>query len=251
MINAVKLMFFLVLLLPGGGILRSQTSGEGAVRKPKIDKVNVFGETPADERHDTVINRVATGAFWAVKCNPVVLFRGEVPVYLERRLSRIFSLEAALGMTFEDFFKTSVVQGKPLFPKDPNVNYLSGFTGKLSFRYFPRGGALSGLYISPEIDFKNYRKDVSGVYLGSDARYASGKLRDQQNYMDLKALVGFQKTDEISHDFYFDWYLGAGLRAGYEDNVVADEKNANVIKVNHSDVLSPLITLGVKIGLGF
>jgi hypothetical protein len=245
-----RLLAFSILLFWGSGIL-AQSNGAGDWRSMKIDRVNVFSDQHAPEVSAADSDPVVSSASWAIKANPIVLFRGEVPVYIERRLNRNFSMEAALGVTFEDFFKESVLQGKSIFQKDPNVDKLSGVTSKLALRYYPRHNALSDLYISPEIDFKNYRKDVSGVYMGADGRYTSGKLRDKQAYADFKAIVGFQNTDEFNSDFYTDWYLGVGLRLGAEDNVVTDELNATVIKVKHADILSPVITVGVKIGLGF
>jgi len=238
-------------LLFCGSACFAQSNGAGDWRSLKIDRVNVFSEQHPADPGTTEADPIVSSAGWAIKCNPIILSRGELPVYVEHRLSKNFSLEAALGVTFEDFFKESVLQGKPLFQKDPNVDKLSGITGKLAFRYYPRHNALSDLYVSPEIDFKNYRKDVNGVYMGSDGRYTSGKLRDKQDYVDFKAIIGFQNTDEFNSDFYTDWYLGIGLRLGAEDNVVADELNAAVIKINHADVLSPVIAVGVKIGLGF
>jgi hypothetical protein len=246
-----KPVVLISLLLLCGGLIPAQTNGAGDWRSLKVDKVNVFGDQQPAQPAVSVVEPVTNSLSWAIKCNPTVLFRGELPVYFERRLNKSFSMEAAVGVTFEDFLKESVIQGKSIFQKDPNVDKLSGITSKLALRYFPRHNAFSDLYVSPEVDFKNYRKDVSGVYMGADNRYTSGKLRDKQVYVDFKAILGFQNTDEFNNEFYTDWYVGIGLRVGTEDNVVADELNANVIQSKHVNVLTPVLTVGVKIGLGF
>jgi hypothetical protein len=73
---------------------------------------------------------------------------------------------------------------------------------------------------------------------------------DQQKYYDIKALAGWQNVNTLENDFSFDWYVGIGLRVGHEDNVGPDQDNASVIKINSVQVISPLFTVGIKVGLG-
>jgi hypothetical protein len=245
-------LLFLSLLLNGGGILYAQIPNRPDSSKIHITREEVFVDPSVQKgKESSFQSRPEPKLKWAAKLNPIVLSRGELPVYIERRLNSSFSAELGAGITFRDFFKETILEGKPLFQKDPTVDNLSGLTGKLALRYFPFHSAFSGIYLSPEADAKNYRKDVNGVYMGSDGRYTEGKLRDQQKYLDLKGVVGFQNTDDYGNDFYLDWYLGIGVRMGTEDNVVPDEKNANVIKSTHANIMIPIISLGLKIGLGF
>jgi hypothetical protein len=188
---------------------------------------------------------------WMIKFNPVLIARGEAPVIIERRLGRAFSLESGLGFTTEDYFKELFIQGKLFDQKETNITKLNGITARLSLRWYLRQEALSGFYIAPELVFANYRKDVEGVYLGPGGRYTSGKLRDQQNYLDFIATFGSQNAIESNGEFYLDWYLGAGLRKGMEDNVIPDEGNSPAIKVNRVSGLSPLLCAGIKFGFGF
>ncbi len=250
--------FVLLLLLSGGMGLIAQNSPSDTSKTVSPEKVSVFEDFTPKRSYPTasssysppVIHKATLPAF-ILKCNPILLIRGQAPIYLEHKLSKSWSMEVAAGITFTDYLKAVIMQGKPLGQKDPNVNQLSGLTGKMAIRYFTGHQAGEGLYFSPELGYVDYRKDVSGVYMTPDGRYTNGKLLDEQQYFDIKALVGWQSSDPYENDFTFDWYLGLGLRMGHEDNVVPDERNANVIKVNSSDVANPLICLGVKIGLGF
>ncbi|HEV7231294.1 MAG TPA: hypothetical protein VGO45_08200 [Bacteroidia bacterium] len=242
-LTALSVVF---LLLSGDSpSLYSQNGSSG------YERVNVFGEqhiSSQSRKPGETIEPVMPS--WDVKFCPTALVRGEVPIYCEHRLSNRYSIEAALGITFEDYFRENILEGKPLFPKPANEDRLSGITSRLGLRYFFRKRAPSGMYLSPELEYKNYRKDVHGVYLDSDGRYTSGKLRDQQSYSELKVLLGFQNTENYEHDFLFDWFVGFGLRAGAEDNVSIDELNAGVIKNRHVNVLAPVLSFGLKLGLG-
>ncbi|HEV7231295.1 MAG TPA: hypothetical protein VGO45_08205 [Bacteroidia bacterium] len=188
---------------------------------------------------------------WVLKCDPILLSRGVLPVFLERRLSRFFSVEGAMGITFEDYFKEFFIQGRQLYDKDPNAVKMNGMSAKLAVRYFPKHEGLSGLYISPELDFTNYRKQEKGIYINSAGRFTQGALLDQQKYVDLLAVLGTQNTNEAEREVYLDWYVGLGMRAGYEDNVGNDESNSGVIRVTHSEKISPILVFGLKLGLGF
>ncbi len=254
-------IFFSCWVLP---TLYAQTEGISIPDTSRIEKVNVFGGVSPSKPVDMVVDDTQSSSVayntplheplpapdWTLKCNPVILARGEVPVYLEHKLNTSWSTEAAIGITFRDMIKDDVLQEKPLFQKDPNADVLSGLCGKIALRYFPGHHACSDFYFSPELDYTSYRKDITGVYMGSDGQYVKGKLRDEQQYADFRFQVGWQNSDALDSDFSFDWFLGAGIRLGSENNVEPDERNANVIVLNHANVVTPVIALGVKIGLG-
>jgi hypothetical protein len=244
--------FCLVLLLSGNGLLSAQNIPADSSDSRKVDKVAVFGDLPATTLREHNLSEAlkSQSTDWILKCNPGILIRGQAPVYVERRLTKSWSLEAAVGVTFKDFLKEIILKGKALNAKDPNVESLSGLTAKLAARYFPWHHASTDFYISPEVEYVDYRKNVQGVYMGSDGRYANGKLLDQQKYYDIKALAGWQNVNTLENDFSFDWYVGIGLRVGHEDNVGPDQDNASVIKINSVQVISPLFTVGIKVGLG-
>jgi hypothetical protein len=216
-----------------------------------VESVNVFEDnkysaSPVKSKEEDEEERPA----WTLKFSPTLLIRGELPVFVERKLSARYGLEGALGITFEDFFKEVIFQSKPLLQQLPNENKLSGITAKISLHCFTGRGKPGPLYLAPEIDFKNYRKDVHGVFVGANGRYASGALRDEQIYTDIKAVLGYQTPQQFERDFFFDWFIGLGLRLGTENNVMNDELNANVIKIKHVNVLSPVLSVGVKLGFG-
>jgi hypothetical protein len=188
---------------------------------------------------------------WLLKCDPILLSRGVLPVFVEKRLSRHLSIEGALGITFEDYFKEFFIQGRQLYEKDPNALKMNGMSGKLALRYFPKHQGLSGLYIAPEVDFTNYRKQEKGIYVNSAGRFAQGVLLDQQKYVDVIAVLGTQNTNESEREVYLDWYVGLGMRSGYEDNVGNDERNSGVIRITHTEKISPILVFGLKLGLGF
>jgi len=250
---SLPIYFSLVFLLSQGGMTFAQKNSLSGNDSLKLEKINVFSDVPVYPSRSTVLSsdKKNTSADWSIKCNPFILTRGEVPVYLERRLSTDWSIEGAVGVTFADYLKEVVLKGGPLIQKDANVSRLSGICGKLGTRYYTGHNTSEGVYVALEADYTTYRKDVKGVYLDSDGRYTGGKLRDKQEYLDGVVLVGWKLSDPSENDFSFDWFIGAGVRSGMENNVVPDELNANVIRINRAEVLNPLVTVGLKIGLEY
>jgi hypothetical protein len=186
---------------------------------------------------------------WILKFNPTLLVRGEAPIYLERKLGACFSAEAALGVTFEDYYKKVFQEGKTLTQKDPATEYLSGVAAKMGVRYFFHRGALTDFYISPEMDYTTYRKNVSGAFRNGGG-YSEGKLMDKQAYVDYLFLIGSQSPRAMDQEIFLDWFLGAGMRTGMENNVVRTENNSAIIAQHQQSVLAPMITFGLKLGLG-
>jgi len=187
---------------------------------------------------------------WILKFNPCLMARGELPLYLERRLTPGLSAEVGIGTTFEDYYKKVFLQGKTLTQKDPATEYLSGVALKSSIRYFVKKGALNDFYISPEVDYTTYRKNVAGDFR-TGSGYTEGKLLDKQEYVDYLILIGSQNSREHDEEIFMDWFLGVGIRSGQENNVFRTENNSQMLVERKSKVLSPMITFGVKIGLGF
>jgi|GEM_PF-2537530 len=254
----LKNVWIILLLATAGSIkVRAQTGSNtpaDSVVKPG-NKVDVFKTTVpvvaspgVSASANSTADPLLPVATWVIKCNPTILLRGQLPVYVEHKLNNRYSLEGAVGMTFEDYGK-AMLEGKPVFQKVPNEQQLTGVCAKAAARYYTRKTALSEIYLSPEMDFTDYRMDVTGVHM-SDGRYTSGKLRDQQDYFDLRFVLGFQNTENYDSDFYFDWYVGAGLRMGTENDVIPEDANPNAIRVNHTDIITPTVSLGVKVGLG-
>ncbi|MFI5149890.1 MAG: hypothetical protein ACHQRM_09175 [Bacteroidia bacterium] len=246
---------FLLLFFEGLVESVAQTNTGGGTDPLRIpsSKINIVApkELEARPASEPVKEDAAPDSKWIIKCNPLIFIVGQVPFYVEHKLGKRYSVEAAAGPVFDNYGKETFVNGKPIFQKIPNVQQLMGGCGKLAMRYYPRQTALSELYFSPELDFTDYRKDISGVFMNSSGRYANGNLRDQQDYMDLRVIAGFQNTESEDSDFYFDWYAGIGLRVGSENNVIPEEGNPNAIRIKHTDVFSPTISVGVKIGMGF
>ncbi|HXC05279.1 MAG TPA: hypothetical protein VNZ86_11040 [Bacteroidia bacterium] len=238
-----------------------------SMRSPRIEQVNVFSPSdlnlgdnlfqaipskPVGEEKPVVrtLQPLTRKGKWILKFDPLLIVRGDVPLFLERRLSHMFSLEAAAGVTFQDYFKQVLINDQPLDHKDPNVSNLSGLSGKLALRIYPHGTAPGDFYFSPQVDIKNYRKDVTGIYLNNSGNYERGVLRDQQKYMDLLAVCGTQNTLELDDYVYLDWYIGVGLRIGQEDNVTHNEQNTAVLELKSQRITTPVLRLGVKLGLG-
>jgi hypothetical protein len=76
-------------------------------------------------------------------------------------------------------------------------------------------------------------------------------LLDKQEYVDYLILIGSQNSREQDEEIFLDWFLGAGLRSGQENDVLRSENNSQMIVQRKVTVLAPMITFGVKIGLGF
>ncbi|TND08616.1 MAG: hypothetical protein FD123_2120 [Bacteroidetes bacterium] len=177
----------------------------------------------------------------AFKCSPVLLLTGELPAFVEYRVNRFYSVEAAIGVTYTDlFYETSVNNG--YFLSNENAKFRSGWSFRGQGRIFPRHAdvAIAGFYIGPEFTFRTYKMDwyeftglVYDVYPG---------LR---KVSEIRLAGGWQNA-ENSNEPFVDFYIAAGIRQTWENR--ATEIPNQVSPAYHR--VAPNFGIGLKFGWG-
>lgn len=184
----------------------------------------------------------------AIKINPLLVFRGEIPFYAEKKISNHLSVEGAVELTRKDPF--SGVFDFDLDNLSGNVQGESGFGYRLALRYYLDSSLeLDGTYVSFEYAQREMKKsfaltDTLGLELDD-------RILDIRNFKDFKLIGGLQRLSYYSN-LFIDVYAGIGYRMKDFEEVHLNKENeqpSHVIVKNEESNLS--LFVGFKIGLGF
>ncbi len=213
----------------------------------------------AQPRKGVVLQRDRVAAEWdTVKCvknvlkvNPLLFFRGEVPLYYERALSSRISAELAVGFTFRNYLNLSMAgddadefgRGTEILPRP---SYHFGLRYYLTTDVEPQGA-----YLQLGFAHLTYAKDIT--MKDSTGAFTNGRLRDERAYNDVRLYAGFQQLSRSSN-WLFDLYGGIGLRSRdmtlvHESMDLVNDRWNYRIEEKADQVFAFFI--GVKIGYGF
>lgn len=190
----------------------------------------------------------------AVKINPLLFLRGEVPVYYERALTSRLSAELGLGITYRNYVNLTFA-GDHADADDfgAGTKIISSPSAHLGFRYYlvddlePQGN-----YLQVEFAYLRYAKEISEK-ADSTGQFNGIKNLDERIFNDVRLYYGYQKLSGTSN-WLFDFYGGVALRSRHmvivnEDlNTVTKDWSYNIEEI---DDLVPAFFLGVKVGLGW
>ncbi|MBN4051273.1 hypothetical protein JYU16_00505 [bacterium AH-315-M05] len=209
----------------------------------KTTKIVVFAETDYFEDSKSDIKN-------AIKINPLLLIFGDMPIYYERKLSEKFSVEVGIGITFRNYFRDLLFFDFD----DTDIKIKTNISFRGGMRYFAasNGEAISGAYLAPEFAYLKYSKDVSKLD-PQTGETTQSYLPEEIQYTDFKLIFGYQSL-EWAEDFFFDLYIGIGVRKSAEQLVKREyDSQTNLYKnwIESDNKTKPLIPLGVKISYGF
>ncbi len=186
-----------------------------------------------------------------VKANPLLFFRGEVPLYFERALTANLSLEVGAGLTTRNYLNFSFQGDEPDdFGAGTEIRTRPSF--HLGARYYTTDDLEpQGWYWHVELAHLEYVKDIrlkdnSGAFLDE-------RLTDERIYNDVRLLTGYQMLSGTSN-WLFDVYGGIGYRDRSMNKVVEDFNTATEVRTYKVEEVSdavPVFFLGIKVGLGF
>ncbi|MBK8500026.1 MAG: hypothetical protein IPL52_14700 [Flavobacteriales bacterium] len=194
----------------------------------------------------------------AFKINPLLFFRGEIPLYYERALTPKLSLEIGLGVTLRNYLALSFAgddadadefgAGTEIIP---NLSYRMGARW-----YFQDDLEPIGNYLQIEHAHQMYTKDIRAK--GNDGKFIDQTFRDERTYNDVRLLYGYQMLGS-STNWLFDIYGGVGFRA--RNQVIVKEIHTITPDPDVPDTFEyaveeksdnvPAFFLGMKLGLGF
>ncbi len=191
----------------------------------------------------------------AFKINPLLFFRGEIPLYYEHALTPRLSLEVGVGVTLRNYLALSFVgddadefgAGTEIVP---NLSYRMGARYYLVDDLEPQG-----TYFQLDYAHLAYTKDIRKKEAGGG--FTNETARDERTYNDVRLLFGYQSLG-VSNNWLFDVYGGLGFRARNQivvnpNHVVAtaDTPESYNYEVTESSDNVPALFLGVKLGLAF
>lgn len=185
------------------------------------------------------------------KLNPLLFFRGEVPLYYERALSHRLSMELALGVTLRNYMNFSF-QGDETDDFGAGTEIVPRPSYHLGARYYTTDDLEpQGWYVHLEFANLTYAKDIR--LKDAEGQFTDERLRDERVYNDLRLLLGYQMLSSTSN-WLFDAYFGLGMRDRHMQ-VVNDELDPSTgIHTYGTDTVDDIIPaafLGIKVGLGF
>jgi hypothetical protein len=186
-----------------------------------------------------------------LKLNPLLFFRGEIPLYYERALTSRLSLEAGIGVTLRNYMGMTVV-GDDVDDFGAGIDILARPSFRIGARWYHTVDLEpQGWYTQLEFAHLTYAKDVR--MKGPNGVFTDKELRDERIYNDFRLLGGYQMLG-ASNNWMFDLYGGIGYRARHvmivheTRDLTTDNYTYEVVEKD-DPVLA--LFLGVKVGLGF
>ena len=185
------------------------------------------------------------------KINPLLLLRGELPLYYERALTPRLSLELAAGITTRNYLSFSF-SGDDVddFGEATKIRTRPAF--HLGARYYTTDDLEpQGWYWQIDLTYLEYAKDIRTK--DSTGQFTDIRLPDRRIYNDLRLQTGYQMLSGTSN-WLFDLYGGFGLRDRSISKVVEDhnlETGVRTYGIEEVDDIIPVVFLGIKIGMGF
>ena len=186
-----------------------------------------------------------------LKANPLLFFRGEIPIYYERALSSRLSAELAVGLTYRNYIGLNFTgddvddfsRGTELIAKP---SFHGGFRYYMADHLEPEGG-----YVQVEFAYLNFTKNITTK--DSTGQFTDVKLKDERIFNDVRLYIGYQKLSGTSN-WLFDVYGGVALRSRslttVEETFNPTASHWDYAVKEDKDVV-PAFFLGVKVGMGW
>ncbi len=188
-----------------------------------------------------------------VQINPLLFFRGEIPLLYERALTPRLSMRVGTGVTLRNYMAMSITGDHPdaddfgagteIIPK-PTFHFGARF-------YLQDDLEPQGLYLEPLFSHLVYTKDIRE--LNTNGSFSDRRYRDERTFNDLRVMVGYQNLS-YSSNWLLDFYGGLGFR---NRNMVVVNERLDLVTDQYSYTIEeitdnvPAFFLGVRIGLGF
>ncbi len=190
---------------------------------------------------------------WAIKVNPILMLNGDLPLFIERRITKSTSVELAIGFTTRDYMLDLFED--EIFSESIDAREFSpGLSFQAGFRYFPSSSeeAIQGFYLAPEIRNRTYNSDIT--FQCNTSLPSATAYNEVRKYTDYKLSIGYQELDGFSEDVVLDYYVSFGMRSrdinGFECTL-NDLTGFEEIVTRKENKFVPVFGMGVKIGLSF
>ncbi len=187
----------------------------------------------------------------ALKVDPLLFLRGEVPLYYERVLSPRVSLELAVGLTTRNTMDLPRShENADSYSAGERMITRPSFHAGLRY-YVTKDMEPQGFYFQGEFAYIEHAKDIS--LKDKRGRMTDVVLRDESLFRDGRLYIGYQRLAS-TNNFLLDAYFGAGLRSSSLNSVherldLENNEWSNTQEASNDQVTA--IFFGVKMGYGF
>ena len=175
-----------------------------------------------------------------IKLNPLLFFRGDVPVYYEKSLTDKIALEAGVGFTLIDYFNYSyLIDGY-----DYKENDKLGYSVLLGLRYYASDYSYmqEGFYFGFNVRYQSYKSDFISI---EDIAY---KGSNNSANLDVRLHIGYLYMWE--ENFFIEPYLAFGLRNKSFQEITFDDAS-QLYSTSSQTIQNPIFSLGFKFGIAF
>ncbi len=187
----------------------------------------------------------------AIKMNPLLFFRGEIPVYFEHALSPRLSAELGVGLTYRNYI-TLPIDGDDADEFSAGTKLRPKPSFHIGARYYLTDDLEpQGTYLQVEFAYLNFTKDQDTK--DSLGQFTGKTLTDERIFNDVRFLFGYQSLSG-TNNMLFDFYGGLGMRSRslhVVKELVNTQTNAFTYTEEDKKDVVPTIFLGVKVGLGW
>ncbi|MBK9761931.1 MAG: hypothetical protein IPO87_00875 [Flavobacteriales bacterium] len=195
-----------------------------------------------------------------IKLNPLIFFRGEIPIYYERSITPRLGIEVGVGVTLRNYLALSFTgddaddfgQGTKIVPQ-PSFH--------IGLRYYLNDDLEpQGPYLQPTFSHLRFTKEIQEK--DSLGAFTSGKFNtDDRVYNDIRCYFGYQMLSNNSN-MLFDLYCGLAYRDRFntkvnEDIVFQDginggpQRRTYVYTIEENKSPTVAFFIGIKVGMGF
>lgn len=248
-LNILVFLFFLFLC-------ENFILAQDSITSPTIT-FNIDNSKPENKKENSNQKRNA------FKINPILLIRGEMPLYYERAIYKNISGEIAIGVTNTDYLQNlfeymseDINDFDPTFmaveKSKPNISY------KLGLRFYKKGMVMDGFYFALEFAQRKYTNEVTMSeqptlnYITNT--YSTTKFTEETKHSEYKVIIGSQNF-YFWEDFFVDYYIGMGIDQYHDTRLglVKDKSplSAEYYELKATNKLSPGFYLGIKLGFAF
>ncbi len=174
----------------------------------------------------------------ALKLNPLLLVRGDIPVYYEMSLSNRLSVELGVGLTAIDYLTSRNYNLDP--DQDLDYKIELGFSVRGGLRYYTSDYSYEphGFYFGVTYRLQNFKSELTKI---NNFDNLSENIEAVNN--DARFEIGFVNTFE--EGVFIEPYIGIGFRSRDYDKIIIDEF---VYSINRTNDIVPYFSIGAKIG---
>lgn len=161
----------------------------------------------------------------AIKLNPLLFLRGDIPLYFEKNFNSKFSVELGAGVTTADYLAMSLEIDSTGFD---NLESKIGYSFDVGFRYYA----------------SDYAFEPEGLFFGIDYRHQQyfasiDKLDYKRTNNDFRFLIG--NLSNFAENAFWEPYLGLGIR----------QRTSSLDGSTRLNGIVPFLSCGLKIGIYF